>query len=141
MILFGDGRVYWKVFRFRFFYRLRFFNVAIFCFNFRKFAEIMFNLHIKSKMNILIMQFVCIITSTGYLITSIISSNIALSLGMVGALSIIRFRTPVKNPAELVYYFMLITWIVLNVNKTLRVYNLCIRLIVYINFGVKLLKF
>ena len=32
----------------------------------------------------------------GYLITDVISSNIALSLGMVGALSIVRFRTPVK---------------------------------------------
>ena len=43
---------------------------------------------------------------TGYVITSIISSNIALSLGMVGALSIVRFRTPVKNPSELVIYFL-----------------------------------
>ena len=46
---------------------------------------------------------------TGYVITSVISNNIALSLGMVGALSIVRFRTPVKNPSELVIYFCLIT--------------------------------
>ena len=46
---------------------------------------------------------------TGYMITSVISNNIALSLGMVGALSIVRFRTPVKNPSELVIYFILIT--------------------------------
>lgn len=45
----------------------------------------------------------------GFTITSSISSNIALSLGMVGALSIIRFRTPVKNPFELVVYFLLLT--------------------------------
>lgn len=45
----------------------------------------------------------------GYVITSTISSNIALSLGMVGALSIIRFRTPVKNSFELVVYFLLLT--------------------------------
>ena len=45
----------------------------------------------------------------GYTITSSISSNIALSLGMVGALSIIRFRTPVKNSFELVVYFLLLT--------------------------------
>lgn len=44
-----------------------------------------------------------------YIITKVISGNIALSLGMVGALSIIRFRTPVKNPLELVMYFALIT--------------------------------
>ena len=45
----------------------------------------------------------------GFAITSVISSNIALSLGMVGALSIIRFRTPVKNSFELVIYFLLLT--------------------------------
>lgn len=42
-------------------------------------------------------------------ITTIISGNIALSLGMIGALSIVRFRNPVKNPFELVMYFALIT--------------------------------
>ena len=44
-----------------------------------------------------------------YTITSVISGNIALSLGMVGALSIIRFRNPVKSPFELVVYFLVIT--------------------------------
>lgn len=34
-----------------------------------------------------------------------ISSNILLSLGMVGALSIVRFRTPIKDPMDLVYIF------------------------------------
>jgi len=47
--------------------------------------------------------------TVSYLITSIISSNIALSLGMIGALSIVRFRTPVKSPFELVMYFIYIT--------------------------------
>jgi hypothetical protein len=45
----------------------------------------------------------------GFAITSSISSNIALSLGMVGALSIIRFRTPVKNSFELISYFLLLS--------------------------------
>ena len=44
-----------------------------------------------------------------FIITKVISGNIALSLGMVGALSIVRFRTPVKNPLELVMFFALIT--------------------------------
>jgi len=44
-----------------------------------------------------------------FVITSLISNNIALSIGMVGALSIVRFRNPVKNPFELVMYFALIT--------------------------------
>ena len=47
--------------------------------------------------------------SIGFVITKVISGNIALSLGMVGALSIIRFRSPVKNPFELVSYFLLLT--------------------------------
>ncbi len=44
-----------------------------------------------------------------FVITKVISNNIALSLGMVGALSIVRFRNPVKNSLELVIYFALIT--------------------------------
>ncbi len=34
-----------------------------------------------------------------------ISSNVLLSLGMVGALSIVRFRTPIKDPMDIVYLF------------------------------------
>ncbi|MCZ8518243.1 MULTISPECIES: DUF4956 domain-containing protein [Paenibacillus] len=34
-----------------------------------------------------------------------ISSNIVLSLGMVGALSIVRFRTAVKDPLDIIYMF------------------------------------
>jgi hypothetical protein len=44
-----------------------------------------------------------------FVITKVISGNIALSLGMVGALSIVRFRNPVKNPFELVIFFALVT--------------------------------
>ena len=41
----------------------------------------------------------------GLIITWSISDNLALSLGMIGALSIVRFRTPIKNPFELVIFF------------------------------------
>jgi hypothetical protein len=44
-----------------------------------------------------------------YVITNLISGNIALSLGMVGALSIVRFRNPVRSPLELSVYFGSIT--------------------------------
>jgi hypothetical protein len=44
-----------------------------------------------------------------FVITKVITGNIALSLGMIGALSIVRFRNPVKNPLELVLFFALIT--------------------------------
>ena len=44
-----------------------------------------------------------------FIITKVISGNIALSLGMIGALSIVRFRNPVRSPLELSVYFGLIT--------------------------------
>jgi len=44
-----------------------------------------------------------------FFITLIIKNDIALSLGMIGALSIIRFRNPVKNPFELIMFFALLT--------------------------------
>lgn len=47
------------------------------------------------------------------LVTSIvirtISSNLSLSLGMVGALSIVRFRTAVKDPVDTIFMFWAIT--------------------------------
>src|SRR5210317_619969 len=46
---------------------------------------------------------------TTYVVTNVISGNIALSLGMVGALSIVRFRNPVRSPLELSAYFASIT--------------------------------
>ena len=39
------------------------------------------------------------------LIIMAISSNLVLSLGMVGALSIVRFRTPIKDPTDLIFLF------------------------------------
>lgn len=39
------------------------------------------------------------------LVMSVIGNNIALSLGMVGALSIVRFRTAVKDPRDTAYIF------------------------------------
>ena len=38
-----------------------------------------------------------------------ISTNITLSLGMVGALSIVRYRTAIKNPLDLMFLFWAIT--------------------------------
>ena len=43
-----------------------------------------------------------------FVITKTIAGNIALSLGMIGALSIVRFRHPVKSALELIMYFDLI---------------------------------
>ncbi len=43
-----------------------------------------------------------------FLVIMIVKSSLALSLGLVGALSIVRFRTPIKEPEELVYLFLAI---------------------------------
>ena len=49
---------------------------------------------------------------TGLVVTLVvlpISSNVALSLGMIGALSIVRFRTAIKDPKDIVFTFWSIT--------------------------------
>jgi hypothetical protein len=42
-------------------------------------------------------------------VIAVVNSSLALSLGMVGALSIVRFRAAIKEPEELVYVFLCIT--------------------------------
>lgn len=49
-----------------------------------------------------------ILTLTTVFIITIVKSSLALSLGLVGALSIIRFRTAIKEPEELLYLFICI---------------------------------
>ncbi len=46
---------------------------------------------------------------TTVLIFSVLSGSPALSLGLIGALSIVRFRTPIKEPEELIYLFLAIS--------------------------------
>lgn len=43
------------------------------------------------------------------MVTLAISTNVVISLGMVGALSIVRYRTAVKEPLDLLYLFWAIT--------------------------------
>lgn len=43
------------------------------------------------------------------MVTLAISTNIVISLGMVGALSIVRYRTAIKEPLDLMYMFWAIT--------------------------------
>ena len=75
---------------------------------------------------------------TGYVITTIIKGDLALSLGMIGALSIVRFRNPVKNPFELVIFFSLLTLgIIASVSMKLLLLFLFFKIVVI--FGVKIL--
>lgn len=47
-----------------------------------------------------------VISMTTLLVIAVVKSSLALSLGLVGALSIVRFRTPIKEPEELAYIFI-----------------------------------
>lgn len=49
-----------------------------------------------------------LLTAITVVIIFVVKSSLALSLGLVGALSIVRFRTAIKNPEELVYLFLCI---------------------------------
>jgi len=60
---------------------------------------------VLSNRRIMIKTFV-LVGMTTMLIISIVKSSVALSLGLVGALSIVRFRTAIKEPEELAYFFM-----------------------------------
>lgn len=48
---------------------------------------------------------VVMLTLVTTLVMNVIGNNIALSLGMVGALSIVRFRTAIKDPRDTAYIF------------------------------------
>src|SRR5882672_1202628 len=50
---------------------------------------------------------ILVVTTT--LIISIVRSSLALSLGLVGALSIVRFRAAIKEPEELAFLFVAIS--------------------------------
>ena len=43
------------------------------------------------------------------LVITVIKFSLALSLGLVGALSIVRFRAAIKEPEELVFLFLIIS--------------------------------
>lgn len=47
---------------------------------------------------------------TTFIIISIVKSSLALSLGLVGALSIVRFRTAIKEPEELGFFYINFYW-------------------------------
>ena len=60
------------------------------------------------------------------LIIAIVKSSLALALGLVGALSIVRFRTPIKEPEELAYLFLIIgLGVALGAGQTLPAVGAC----------------
>ncbi|MEO6594035.1 MAG: DUF4956 domain-containing protein [Planctomycetota bacterium] len=69
--------------------------------HFVRFAQVLSN---KRKLA----RVMVFVSATTLLIISVVKVSLALSLGLVGALSIIRFRTPIKEPEELAYLFLAI---------------------------------
>ena len=114
----------YNLFGFDFFIDLETFQLLLYCAIigniFRLLLSFIHNQHwTRTRLQFLNFSFLPAIT---FIITKIIAGNIALSLGMVGALSIVRLRTPVKNPFELVSYFYLITLgIITSVNPNIAV--------------------
>ncbi|MDC0485280.1 DUF4956 domain-containing protein [Gammaproteobacteria bacterium] len=71
-----------------------------------RYFYISYSTSVAGKMNI--GNVLPLLASIVFLIILVVKSSIALSLGLVGALSIVRFRTPIKEPEELVYLFLAI---------------------------------
>lgn len=61
-----------------------------------------------SDRDILARNFI-LITMTTMLVITVVKASLALSLGLVGALTIVRFRAAIKEPEELAYLFLSIS--------------------------------
>lgn len=66
---------------------------------FLRFSSVSFNKNSISN-NLVILSLIV------FVVIIIVKNSLALSLGLVGALSIVRFRTPIKEPTELIYLFL-----------------------------------
>jgi len=55
-----------------------------------------------------ISKIIPLLATITFLVILIVKSSLALSLGLVGALSVIRFRTPIKEPEDLAFLFFAI---------------------------------
>jgi hypothetical protein len=78
-----------------------------------------------------------LLPSIALVLTSVIRGDLALSLGMVGALSIVRFRNPVKSPFELIMFFALLT-LGVTCNVSLELSFKLFLLVVLVIFGIKI---
>jgi hypothetical protein len=71
---------------------------------------------------------------TTILIITVVKTSLALSLGLVGALSIVRFRTPIKEPEELGYLFLVIAnGLGLGANQTIPTIVCSIIILVFVS--------
>jgi len=80
-----------------------------------------------------------LLPNIAYVVTTVIANNIALSLGMIGALSIVRFRHPVRSHFELTMFFALITLgIAAGVNMKFAI--LLLAIIILTIFGIEIIQ-
>ncbi|MDR0396377.1 MAG: DUF4956 domain-containing protein [Oscillospiraceae bacterium] len=70
-----------------------------------------------------------------------IKSNLALSMGMVGALSIVRFRTAVKDPLDTAYMFWSLTTGILLGAEMYLIALVVVALIALVMLGISFIKF
>ena len=88
--------------------------------HFRKYASAFCNRQDFSRLFPLLMLSVI-------LIITVVKASLALALGLVGALSIVRFRTPIKEPEELLYLFLNIgVAVALGAGQTLAAVLACV---------------
>ena len=78
--------------------------LTIFCSYILKYVYEKKSISLSSKYQL--SSIIPILSATTYLVILIVKSSLVLSLGLVGAVSIVRFRTPVKEPEDLVYLFL-----------------------------------
>ena len=71
----------------------------ILAWHYRRFAHVLSNKPKNARLFVLI-------AATTMLVIMVVKTSLALSLGLVGALSIIRFRTPIKEAEDLAYLFL-----------------------------------
>ncbi|CAH0537329.1 DUF4956 domain-containing protein [Vibrio marisflavi] len=89
-------------------------------YHFRKYASAFCNRQDFSRLFPLLMLSVI-------LIITVVKASLALALGLVGALSIVRFRTPIKEPEELLYLFLnIVVAVALGAGQTLAAVLACI---------------
>lgn len=68
------------------------------------------------------------------MLTLVISTNIVISLGMVGALSIVRYRTAIKDPMDLLYLFWAISvGITVGANMYVLALSACVLMVILIH--------
>ena len=80
-----------------------------------------------------------LLPNIAYVVTTVIANNIALSLGMIGALPIVRFRHPVRSHFELTMFFALITLgIAAGVNIKFAI--LLLSIIIITIFGIEIIQ-